>query len=228
MTHSLHRVGTTNDLHCDYVIIVKPERGVNLEGSVSKCRELLRLFHRNGAVNITGARGKQYKGNFLESSLEQIIEAFKDGNSPYAVFDNIDNLRRAIDEIKNKDFGFSVVVSGLEDDIKDICDELGLKPHTYNHSLGIWGNNKLLPSPTVLAITTMCGHAMVSNDLVEKMVEKIKKGNISMEEASIELGKCCLCGIFNQKRAEKLLKLLVNDEELEDLKECGIKGWNGK
>jgi hypothetical protein len=35
--------------------------------------------------------------------------------------------------------GLSVTVSGLIEEIFDICKELGIKPHSINLSLGVWG-----------------------------------------------------------------------------------------
>jgi hypothetical protein len=224
VTHSLHRVGTIEDLGCDYVMIIRAEKGYNQEGSAEKCKEIMKLFQKHGAVNITGARGKNYKGNLLETSLDSIVEAFKDGNSPYCVFDTKEKLESFLSEIKEKDYGLSVVVSGLYDVVKSICDKIGLAPHTTNHSLGIWGNTSLLPDGPVLEITTMCGHGMVSRYLVDDLVKKIKTGTLSVENAAIELGKPCLCGLFNPKRAEMLLRKLTGKEEKERV-DTGIRGW---
>lgn len=224
MTHSLHRAGTIEDLGCDYVIIMRPEKGYNQEGSAGKCQELLKLFQKHGAVNITGARGANYKGNILETSLDSIAEAFVDGNSPYCVFDTKEKIESFLIEFKEKDYGLSIVVSGLYDTIKSICERIGITPHTTNHSLGIWGNTALLPDGPVLEITTMCGHGMVSRYLVDDLVEKIKVGSLSLEEAGIELGKPCLCGLFNPERAEMLLRKLTGKEKGK-LVNTGVRGW---
>lgn len=224
MTHSLHRAGTIEDLGCDYVIIIRAEKGYNQEGSSGICKELLRLFEKHHAVNITGARGANYKGNVLETTLDNIVDAFKDGNSPYCVFDTKEKLESFLIELKEKDYGLSVVVSGLQDTIKAVCDKIGIVPHTANHSLGIWGNTALLPDGPVLEITTMCGHGMVSRYLVDDLVEKIRAGSMSVEKAGIELGKPCLCGLFNPKRAEALLRKLTGLEKRERVN-TGVKGW---
>jgi hypothetical protein len=224
VTHSLHRAGTVEDLSCDYVIIMRAEKGYNQEGSAGKCKEILRLFEKHGAVNITGARGENYKGNVLETSLDSIVDAFKDGNSPYCVFDTKEKLESFLRDIKDKDFGLSVVVSGLYDVIKTICDKIGIIPHTTNHSLGVWGNTSLLPDGPVLEITTMCGHGMVSRYLVDDLVEQIKGGSLSIEKAGIELGKPCLCGLFNPKRAEMLLRKLTGKENKGRVN-TGVRGW---
>jgi hypothetical protein len=224
VTHSLHRAGTIEDLCCDYVIIMRAEKGYNQEGSAGLCKEILRLFEKHGAVNITGARGENYKGNLLETSLDSIVAAFKDGNSPYCVFDTKEKLESFLREMKEKDFGLSVVVSGLYDVIKATCDKIGIVPHTTNHSLGIWGNTSLLPDGPVLEITTMCGHGMVSRYLVDDLVEQIKAGSLSIEKAGIELGKPCLCGLFNPKRAEMLLRKLTGKKTKERV-DTGVRGW---
>ncbi len=65
-------------------------------------------FEKHGAVNITGARGPNYKGNILETSLESIEEQFKDGNSPYCVFDTKEKLESFLTELKERDYGLSV------------------------------------------------------------------------------------------------------------------------
>jgi hypothetical protein len=224
VTHSLHRAGTIEDLGCDYVIIMRAEKGYNQEGSAGICKDILRLFEKHGAVNITGARGENYKGNVLETSLDSIVEAFKDGNSPYCVFDTKEKLDAFLREMKEKDFGLSVVVSGLYDVIRTICDKIGIVPHTTNHSLGVWGNTSLLPDGPVLEITTMCGHGMVSRYLVDDLVEQIKAGSLSIEKAGMELGKPCLCGLFNPKRAEMLLRKLTGKETKERV-DTGVRGW---
>lgn len=224
MTHSLHRAGTVEDLGCDYVIIMRPEKGYNQKGSVGISREILQLFRECGAVNITGARGKNYKGNILQTSLETISDAFVDSNAPYCVFDTKEKLESFLREMKKRDYGLSVVVSGIYDDIKAICDRIGIQPHTTNHSLGIWGNASLLPNGPVLEIVTMCGHGQVSRYLVDDLVEQIKAGSMSIEEAAIELGKPCLCGLFNPKRAAMLLRKLTGSDHTEK-SDTGVRGW---
>jgi hypothetical protein len=72
--------------------------------------------------------------------------------------------------------------------------------------MGTYGSLEKLPDPNFREITTMCGHGLVSPGLVKYMLIKIKAGRISYEEAGIELAKPCICGVFNQKRAEEILR----------------------
>ena len=112
-------------------------------------------------------------------------------------------------EIKEADYGISMVVSGIEEEVHKVCEEIDLMPHTANYSLGFHGKTEKLPSQPVLEITTMCGHALVSKNLVQEVVEDIKNGERTASEAAVELSRQCECGIFSPYRAEKLLKRLL-------------------
>jgi len=94
--------------------------------------------------------------------------------------------------------------------VKKICKEVGLSPHTVNHSLGIHGKTERLPNENILEIITMCGHMMVSPNLVKEMIKEINEGKITHEEAAKELSKLCECGIFNPYRTEKLLRKMAD------------------
>jgi hypothetical protein len=55
----------------------------------------------------------------------------------------------------------------------------------------------------------MCGHSLVPVALVNKMIADVKKGKVSPDKAAEKLARNCLCGIFNPKRAAKILRLIV-------------------
>lgn len=67
-----------------------------------------------------------------------------------------------------------------------------------------------LPSNDILEVTTMCGHAMVSPNLVKAMAKEVKSGAKTPQEAAKLLAPNCDCGIFNIARAAKLLKAMAN------------------
>ena len=58
----------------------------------------------------------------------------------------------------------------------------------------------------------MCGHAMISANLVKSMVQEIKAGTKTPEEAAKVLAPQCACGIFNPARAAKLLAAMAAKE----------------
>jgi len=84
----------------------------------------------------------------------------------------------ALKDIKDEDMGISIIVTGLVDSVNCCSKEAGLKRHSINYSLGIWGDKSKLPDEKYLGITTMCGHAMISFNLVKKLIEDIKKENV--------------------------------------------------
>ena len=53
---------------------------------------------------------------------------------------------------------------------------------------------------------TMCGHGMVSFNLIRKMIEYVKLKRLTPKKAATIMAKCCECGAFNPVRAEMLLE----------------------
>jgi len=203
MTHSLHRRGSAESLSKDYVMIMLRAVGINDSDYLPKCQEFLRMARRHNPVNL----GSEMKGNIYEFPLEEIIDQAK-GDS-MAVFDNPEAVTAFLKELKEADLGLSVVVSGIFEKVDECFEKAGLKHHTANFSLGIWGQTDLLPSNDILEITTMCGHGMVSNNLVKAMVEEIRAGRKTPQEAAKVLAPNCTCGIFNPVRAAELLAAMA-------------------
>jgi len=203
MTHTLHRRGDVNSLKEDYVVLVMPSQGINVQGSEEKLQKLWEIFSHYDVVNF----GDATNGNKYSLSLEE----FKKRKSMigHAVFKDKETLRKFIRELKEANLGLSTVVSGLSDEVKGCCASLGVNLHTIEHSLGVHGNTKKLPPENILEVTTMCGHAMVSPNLVGVMAEEVKKGKKTLASAADELARHCACGIFNPYRAAKLLKKMV-------------------
>jgi hypothetical protein len=56
----------------------------------------------------------------------------------------------------------------------------------------------------------MCGHGMISFNLVKRMAREVSEGRTSLEEASHILARPCSCGIFNPKRAQELLRQIID------------------
>ena len=208
MTHTLHRRGDLESLSEDYVMLIMPAKGINSEGSQEKMGRIWDLLsrHKHNIVNF---------GNIITGNSHQVdIETLKTQNSRliHAVFKDREALKSCLQEVKEQDFGLSVVISGIYEKVEELCKEIGLAPHTVEYSLGIHGNTTKLPPENVLEITTMCGHAMVSPALVLHLVEEIEAGRTTFQEAAEELSKGCACGIFNPYRAEILLRKLVREK----------------
>ena len=207
MTHTLHRRGSVEDLHEDYVLLIFTARGFNRDGSEEKMRQIWDVIsHYQDDLCNFGNHNPDRNADKLYD-----MEKLKKANSriAHAVFKDRNRLTACLQELKDRDFGISVVVSGLYDETRKICDEVGLSPHTVNQSLGIHGKTGQLPEETVLEIHTMCGHAMVSVHLIDHMVQEIREGSTTCEKAAGELSRMCDCGVFNTHRAEKILRKLT-------------------
>lgn len=205
MTHTLHRRGTVENLSEDYVILMQHAVGVNDTDYISKEQEFLRIALRHNPVNI----GCDTKGNMYSYQPEEVIADMREGGDAHAVFDNPQALTDFLKDLKEADLGLSVVVSGIFEDIDKCLEEAGLKHHTANFSLGIWGKTEKLPGDDILEITTMCGHGLISANLVKAMVEEIRAGRKTAEEAANALTQNCACGVFNPVRAAKLLAAMA-------------------
>jgi hypothetical protein len=200
MTHSLHRQGCTNSLREDFVVLALGGH----KSLVRKIEELLmskhprsfdllrNMYHKSGVKWILkNIRGRNFKKRDVKLSM---------------LLNSKEELCRYLQALKNTDTGKSVVVSGLFDDINDTCNKLNLIPHTVQFSLGYFGKTELLPDKEVMEITSMCGHHLISPQLVDRMAKKVKKDKTSLEDAVEIIGKQCVCGIFNRTRAAALLK----------------------
>jgi len=204
MTHSLHRRGTAESLSEDYVMLCLPAIGINDEGHDQKLQEFLRITLRHDPVNI----GAITLGNMYSHKTEEVVNAAH--GIVHAVFVKQDDVTEVLKELDKANLGMSVVVSGIFEKVDECCEKAGLKHHTANFSLGIWGKTDKLPGNDILEVTTMCGHAMISANLVKAMVQEIKAGTKTPEEAAKVLAPQCACGIFNPVRAAKLLAAMAN------------------
>ena len=207
MTHTLHRRGSAESLNGDYVILMLKAIGVNDTGYVPKLQEFLRICLRHNPVNI----GCETKGSMYEYSPEEIVADVR--GDTHAVFDNRRAVSRVLKDLKAADLGLSVVVSGIYKTVDKCLEEVGLKHHTANFSLGIWGKTEKLPGEEILEITTMCGHGMIATNLVKAMIEEVGAGRKTPEEAAKVLTPNCTCGIFNPARTAKLLAKAAGRKE---------------
>lgn len=207
MTHTLHRYSGQTGLDNDYVILVMPARGVNNdEGVVEKLRNYLRIFVRHNPVNIGGMG----TGNLVERTAEEIIgSVYREIPMIHGVFTRREDVIEALKEIKAADMGLSVIVTGLVDAADCCTREAGLGRHSVNYSLGIWGDKTLLPDRRYLEITSLCGHSMISVNLVKKFEEEINSGRMTIDQAAEELARPCVCSVFNVEKAKRVLEDLI-------------------
>jgi hypothetical protein len=199
MTHSLHRRGSRESLSEDYVMLCLPAVGFNDEGHAPKLKKFLEIAVRHDPKNI----GSIKLGNMYSHKKEEVVEAAQ--AVVHAVFDNPEAVSEVLTELKEADLGQSVVVSGIFENVDQCLGKAGLKHHTANFSLGVWGKTEKLPEEEILEITTMCGHGMIATNLVKTMIEEVSAGRKTPDEAAKLLTPNCTCGIFNPARTARLL-----------------------
>ncbi len=211
MTHTLHRQGSAESLEKDYCVLALVARQFDLKTDESKASAVRRLqgicdtMAGHDPVNL----GSLYVpgGTYAhDMSAEEIRAGLKPNGFVLCVYSDQEKLRDVLAELKEKDYGISITVSGLIDRVFESCDEVGLQPHTISYSLGVWGKKNLLPKAEILEITSMCGHAMTAAHLVNQAIEEIKAGRTTAEAAAKAIARPCACGCFNTARAAQLLQ----------------------
>ena len=210
MTNTLHRQGTVEELTGDYVIFTTTAREINREGSGPKIREFLRICQKYNPINT----GSSKKGNILQDGMEvdDLIACLGDGATSAAVFTDLDTLKKVIAELIEADLGISINVSGLLDGVQECCRAGGTERHSVEQSLGFWGANDRLPERDILTMNTLCGHGLVSFNLIHKMIDYVKMRRLTPAEAAKIMGRCCECGVFNTVRAEHLLEKMLLEQ----------------
>lgn len=216
MSHTLHRVGTVENLKKDFVFLCMPSKDINHEGSAPKLKRFFELCEKNHCVTIGDCRGgnewyqkEKYNLNDNLEGRQHMIENVEDRAVITATFNNEEDVVNMLKDLKEEDLGMSIVLSGLVDRSAACAHKAGLEPHTVEHSLGRIGRTDLLPPNEILEIATMCGHSMVSVNFINEMIEKCRKGRCTPEQAAAELFKPCMCGIFNTDRAAMLIRTMI-------------------
>lgn len=210
MSHSLHRRGSACSLKNDFVILVTPAVGINHVDSGPKLWKVLDIVTEVGPNNIGSYEcGTIYSG----VTIEDIRNSMPETPRVRCCFDSKEKMHEVLRRIKELDLGLSITVSGLNEDVLDMCKDLDIKPHSVNYSLGIHGATQKLPPEELLEFITMCGHGMISRDLVAKAIDEVKKGRKTPHEAAVMISQPCVCGIFNVDRAERLMQKYVTKAE---------------
>jgi hypothetical protein len=222
MTHSNHRRGDRESLMEDWVVFSAP--GTELVDIDYKHKEFIDILIRNDPVCCTtniGIEGESQRLRYVKgwnnvndsgvhksSTLKEIMNA-KHIRKGSAVYDNKEAVQQVVKNLVEADLGFSVVVSGIFEEVYDICEKVGIEAHTVNMSGETLGKMSLMPEPEVLEITTMCGHHFVATNLVRHLLEQVKQDRITPEEAAVEMAKQCTCNFFNASRAAKLVEEFI-------------------
>jgi hypothetical protein len=218
MTNTLHRYGGAETLEDDFIVFAMASRGLNDQNSTEKFRRFLEIATRHGPINLGDAtRGGLYRPTkclnplahwFRKDERDQaaLVRAIEGPTVASAVFDNSNAVVAFLQEVKEADLGLSVNVSSLTDRADELARKAGITRHSVEFSLGFFGALDKLPDRWVLQLSTMCGHGMISFDFATKMMDWVKAGRRTPEDASRYMARFCTCGVFNTTRAARILR----------------------
>jgi hypothetical protein len=218
MTNTLHRFGDAASFSDDYIVFAIPCRGQNDQGAAAKLRRFLEIAIEYHPVNLGDARhggalrssrslnpGVHWKRSH-EPDFQAVARGVDVPTTCAAVFDNRVAAEDFVKRIKEENLGLSVNISTSVDGAEQCCHQAGLARHSVGYSLGFEGKTERLPNAHVMAISTMCGHGMISHSLSKKMIDWVKEGRRTPDEAASCLARFCSCGVFNPSRAVRILE----------------------
>jgi len=206
MTNTLHRAGDAESFRDDYIVFAMCSRGKNDENSVPKLRKFLQIARTFNPVNLGDARHggalrpsrsmnpfSHWKRN-LKPDFDAVIAGLDTPTTAAAVFDNRPAAEDFLKAVREADLGLSVNISTSIDGAEQCCHHAGLRRHSVGYN------------SDVLMLSTMCGHGMVSASLAKKMIDWVKEGRRTPEEAVTYMARFCSCGVFNPSRACRILE----------------------
>jgi hypothetical protein len=217
MTNTLHRFGDSESFHDDYIVFAIASKGRNDQGALPKLRRFLEMAVPFKPVNLGDAR----HGGALRPSRKMtplshwkrdmtpdfaaVIAGLDHPTTVAAVFDNRVAAEDFVKAVKQSDLGLSINISTSVDGAEQCCFAAGIPRHSVGYSLGFEGKTEKLPDSQVLMLSTMCGHGMVSASLAKKMIDWVKEGRRTPEQAVTYMARFCSCGVFNPSRARRIL-----------------------
>jgi hypothetical protein len=202
MTHSLHRSGPVESQKNDFNWFMYQTKGVNDKDIRSKALEFIASAEAVGSENW----GDVKSGPLTRFSAVEIKEKITDKSRIRGVFTKREQVIEFLKQIKKKNLGMSVVITGILSEVLPACEAAAVIPHSINYSLGVWGKKDKLPDETTLSITTMCGHHMIPPKFVQHIMNQVENERLTPEQGAIKLANFCYCGIFNQVRCADIIR----------------------
>jgi hypothetical protein len=217
VTNTLHRYGKADSFRDDYIIFAMPSKGKNDEGAIEKIKTFLRICVRHQPANIGASGQGGYRPSSdlkptvhwnrdIQPAFDVVIDGVKSAGTASAVFDSRDKAVACLRDVIDADLGLSVNISTSVDGARDVGHACGIPRHSVEYSLGFTDANDHLPRGQILELATMCGHGMVSFQMAQKMVDMVREGRRTPEQAVATLTRFCPCGVYNPCRALRLIE----------------------
>jgi hypothetical protein len=218
VTNTLHRFGDSESFYDDYVVFAIASKGKNDKDALPKLRRFLEMALPFHPVNLGDARHggalrpcksmnpTSHWNRDITPDFQAVIAGLDTPTTVAAVFDDRVNAENFVKAVKEADLGMSINVSTSIDGAEQCCYAAGIPRHSVGYSLGFEGKTEKLPNSHVLMLSTMCGHGMVSSSLAKKMIDWVKEGRRTPEQAVSYMARFCSCGVFNPSRARRILE----------------------
>jgi hypothetical protein len=218
VTNTLHRFGPASSFRDDYVVFAICSRGKNDKDALPKLKQFLAMAIPFKPVNLGDARNGgclrpsaemsplNHWTRDLTPNLEAVVNGLDAPTTVAAVFDNRAAAVDFLKKVKEADLGMSINISTSVENAEACCHEVGIPRHSVGYSLGFEGKTEKLPNTQTMMLSTMCGHGMVSHSLAKKMIDWVKEGRRTPEQAVTYMARFCSCGVFNPSRAKRVLE----------------------
>ena len=219
MTNTLHRFGSAKSFSDDIIVFALPALGKSGQGDAFPAlKRFLEIAVEYGPCNMGDARNggalrsTRFKNFFAhwfkrnKPDFQEVLRTMTKPTTMSVVFDNLPAAQAFVKRIKDEDLGISVNISTSLTNAVACCKFAGLVRHSMNYSLGFGSMGDKLPSRHTVMLSTMCGHGMISHSFAKKMIDFVKEGRRSPEDAAASLQRFCSCGIFNKSRASRILE----------------------
>src|SRR5512142_3123852 len=118
MTHTLHRSGSIESLRSDYVWLMYQAKGVNDTNIKPKAEEFIAAAEAVGCENW----GDVKSGSIVELGVDHVKEHVSDRSRLRGVFTSREQMAGFLRNIKEREVGLSVVISGLLDEVLPACE----------------------------------------------------------------------------------------------------------
>jgi hypothetical protein len=218
MTNTLHRFGDAESFRDDYIVFAIASKGKNDQGALPKLRKFLEMAVSYGPVNLGDARHggalrpckamhpTSHWNRDMTPDFKAVIDGLDTPTTCAAVFNDRVKAEDFVKAVKEADLGLSINISTSIDGAEQCCHAAGIPRHSVGYSLGFEGKTEHLPNSHVLMLSTMCGHGMIASSLSKKMIDWVKEGRRTPDEAVTYLARFCSCGVFNPARAKRILE----------------------
>ncbi len=221
MTNTLHRYGSAESFQDDVIIFAIPCKGKNEQGAVDKLKAFLRICARYEPANMGNGDWSSFRpskelrptvhwSRESAADYESVIDGVKKSGTVAAVFDSREKAEACLKEVIDADLGMSVNISTSVEGAKQTGEACGIKRHSVEYSLGFTDPHDHLPNSQTLELATMCGHGMVSFNMAKKMLDMVREGRRTSDQAVTTLARFCPCGVYNPSRAKRLLEQARN------------------